>query len=82
MTNNRRFVYQVVYPNMVEMIDSPEALTARYEETGLHFSPVTRAELQGQPRLARFVGPMYNGQTPDGKHVIRYETRDYYNDMV
>lgn len=37
-----------------------------------------REELQHQPILKSYLGPMYNGEK-DGKPVIRYETQEVYN---
>lgn len=43
-----------------------------YEITGTHSSPSTRAELQGQPIIRGFLGPMYDG------NAIRYECKASY----
>ena len=37
-----------------------------------------RAELQGQPRFTGLYGPMYDGETPAGEVMIRYETSEAY----
>lgn len=37
-----------------------------------------REELQGEPRLARFCGPLYNGVDEQGNIIIRYESSEVY----
>lgn len=44
--------------------------------TGYNANPAQRAELQGQPRLSGFCGPMW-----DGNGVIRYEDTAAYRTL-
>jgi hypothetical protein len=54
--------------------DNPETFIelmsqSGYAQNGVHNSPSTRIELQGQPKFLGVCGPMYNGS-----QGIRYET--------
>ena len=46
----------------------------KYDIVGTNENPNSRPELQGQPKLRGFLGPMY-----DGNGVVRYETQTAYN---
>jgi hypothetical protein len=65
--------YQLVGSGWSERIDSIEELASRCQITGTQDNRHLTKELIGQPILAGFAGPMYNGHE-DGKPVIRYET--------
>lgn len=45
--------------------------------TGIETNKRLRSELQGQPKIAEMIGPMWNG-IRDGVPVIRYESREAY----
>jgi len=38
-----------------------------------------REQLVGQPKFSGVAGPMWNGQTPEGEPIIRYENWAAYN---
>lgn len=42
---------------------------------------VHRAELDGQPIVKNYIGPMYNGHYKDGI-LLRYETKEVYNQFL
>lgn len=42
---------------------------------------VHRAELDGQPTVKNYIGPMYNGYYKDGI-LLRYETQEVYNQFI
>lgn len=42
---------------------------------------VHRAELDGQPTVKNYIGPMYNGCYKDGI-LLRYETQEAYNQFL
>lgn len=42
---------------------------------------VHRAELDGQPTVKNYIGPMYNGHYKDGI-LLRYETKEVYNQFL
>ena len=46
-----------------------------YTITGYHDNPRTRQELQGQPKLEGYLGPMYDG------NAIRYESQAAYDTL-
>lgn len=46
--------------------------------TGTETRSRLRAELQGQPVLAGFVGPCWGGLSNTGEPIIRYEDRGSY----
>lgn len=54
-----------------------QSLEDWYEVIGTHCNHRTRKELQGQPVLKGYMGPMYNGMQ-DGSHVIRYESKEAF----
>ncbi|MEX3623568.1 hypothetical protein [Viridibacillus arvi] len=70
-------IYQVVYVGNTEYL-TYEELQEKYEITGFNENSWNREELQGEPKLAGILGPMYNGMK-DGKVVIRYESQKAYN---
>ena len=77
MGYDNMFVFKVVSDN-VEIFDTVEELTNKYNQIGVVEGHWLKEELQGQPRLEGLVGAMYDGMTPEGKHVIRYETAEVY----
>lgn len=84
LTSNEDKVYQIVTNKGDGLGFKSENLTLaelkeKHTITGLNFNSRTRAELQGQPKIDGFLGPMYNGTTGDGKVVIRYESQRVYN---
>ena len=42
---------------------------------------VHRAELDDQPTVLNYIGPMYNGYYKDGI-LLRYETKEVYNQFL
>lgn len=46
--------------------------------TGTNHNPRNRTELQGQPKLAGFIGPCWGGTTDRGEPIIRYEDTETY----
>lgn len=42
---------------------------------------VHRAELDDQPTVKNYIGPMYNGYYKDGI-LLRYETKEVYNTFL
>jgi len=62
-------------PNMVETYT-----LEKYEIIGANNNPNSRSELQGQPILQGWYGPMYDGTTDKSNiPVVRYETKAAYN---
>lgn len=43
--------------------------------SGVNRNPKQREELQDQPKFARLLGPMYDGER-DGHYVVRYENQE------
>jgi hypothetical protein len=41
-----------------------------------------REQLQGQPNLSGFCGPMWGGRDGSGTPRIRYESTEFYRDMA
>lgn len=53
--------------------------TENYAEiTGTSANPRTRAELQGHPTMAGFIGPCWGGWTETGDPILRYEDSAAY----
>lgn len=75
-----QFAYQVVGDRGTETYDSVEDLLKKHRSRGVENNSSRRPELQGQPKLDGFLGPMYNG-AKGGKTVIRYESQGVYNQM-
>lgn len=75
--NFGRFRYQVA-GDTSELFESVEELCSRHDRRGTYSNPGTRRELQGQPLLVSFLGPMFGGYDKDGIPVIRYESREEY----
>ena len=48
------------------------------EITGTETRTRLRPELQGQPKIAGFVGPCWGGLSATGEPIIRYEDRGTY----
>ena len=48
------------------------------EITGTETRTRLRPELQGQPKIAGFVGPCWGGLSKTGEPIIRYEDRGTY----
>lgn len=75
-----QFDYQVVGDRGTETFDSVEDLLKKHRSRGVETNSSRRPELQGQPKLEGFLGPMYNGNR-GGKTMIRYESQGVYNQM-
>lgn len=58
----------------LEELKKNEEIDGKEDRTNL------KKELQGQPKVRGFLGPMWDG-TLDGKNVIRYETQEVYDIM-
>lgn len=72
-----KVVYQVVSENGAELLTYAE-LAAKYEIIGINKNTHNRIEIQGKPKLANFLGPMYNGVNNEGLVVVRYESTAAY----
>jgi hypothetical protein len=70
------FIYQLAFQDRTEEFTLPQ-LEIRYTIIGRNSNPSQRTELQGQPLIKDFLGPMYNG-VQNGVTVVRYETKDVY----
>lgn len=58
----------------LEELKKNEEIDGKEDRTNL------KKELQGQPKVRGFLGPMWDGIL-DGKNVIRYETQEVYDIM-
>ena len=77
--------YQIVVTTEEGMVSTyPDSSIEAWAEdnftaiTGTHHNPRNRAELQGHPKLAGFVGPCWGGLTDLGDPIIRYEDAETY----
>lgn len=75
-----KMIYQVVAKVNGQLRSASftrQSLEDWYELTGTYSNPRVRPELQGQPVLNGYMGPMYNGME-NGSHVIRYESLEAF----
>lgn len=71
-------IYQTVsHVDGTKYFEKEEFLN-HFSQTGVSTNPALRIELQGEPVVSGFLGPMYGG-VKEGKTVIRYETQKMYN---
>lgn len=52
-----------------------------FPHKGFSKSRALRQELQGRPEFTGLCGPMWGGNAPDGRPIVRYETWPVYNAM-
>ncbi|MFQ3543594.1 hypothetical protein Q7A53_05865 [Halobacillus rhizosphaerae] len=55
-------------------------LNEKFNIVGFNKNQSNRKELQGEPKIQGFLGPMYNGYENDIL-IIRYETQEIYNSL-
>ena len=73
----KTYVYQLVSRTEGTKYLTSEELSATFLVEDFQFGS-KHPDLNGQPKLKGYLGPMYNG-TKDDKTVIRYETQEVYN---
>lgn len=72
-------VYEFVGIGLFEHLSIDE-VKGKYSITGHTKNPSLRKELQDQPRIEGFLGPMFGGFKEDGQVVVvRYETQKAYD---
>jgi hypothetical protein len=69
-------VYQLVSSGKTRLLSLSELQES--EKITNIYTGHGRKELQGEPVIKGFAGPMYNGQDKDGNTIIRYETAKVY----
>jgi hypothetical protein len=72
-------VYQFVSMKQTTYLTKEEVLKLKLR--GFNGNKSQRFELQGEPMVVGFLGPMWNGYDKEGRAVIRYETQSYYMSM-
>lgn len=65
--NGRMFVEEFTNDNVIPALE-----LRGFEMTGSYENPRTREEMQGAPKFAGLLGPMYDGD------AIRYESAEVY----
>ena len=73
------YTYQVAEQGRTHVFSSVDELLRAYPSKGVYRGPA-RQDLQGQPILEGFAGPMWNGRKGDVGQ-IRYETFDVFHSM-
>lgn len=58
-----------------------EELKKHYSIIGVNSNQSNRKELQGQPKLEMYLGPMFDGQDDNGHTIIRYESNEVYQQL-
>jgi len=61
-----------------KLYNSLQDLSKDHDVIGIHCKDYTREELQGQPKLAGLLGPMYD-EDPEGNFIARYESQPAYS---
>ena len=72
-------IYQFVSQRNTYIMTKEEVLKLNLR--GFNGNKSQRIELQGEPIVEGYIGPMWNGYNDKGQAVIRYETKSYYMSM-
>jgi hypothetical protein len=72
-------IYQFVSQRNTYIMTKEEVLKLNLR--GFNGNKSSRFELQGEPIVNGFIGPMWNGYNDKGQAVIRYESPNYYATM-